>query len=243
MNNYNNIPSLKQYVRTIKDKNFKELEEAGLNWAKAAAKNHLSYEIEWLGVPIIQTPEDMVLMQELIFKIQPDFIVETGIAHGGGLIYYASLLEILGKGKVIGVDIDIREHNRKVIENHPLFKKIELIQGSSIDPMIIQEIKKRIPRNSKVIVCLDSNHIKPHVLEELKAYQQFIISNCYIVVFDTVISELARAGIDPQEYLNNSPKEAVTEFLKNNDKFEIDKSFNKLYVSSAPNGYLKKIKL
>ena len=130
--NYQNTSSLRKYVLTKENKNIGELEEAAIKWVKVSAENRLSYEIDWLGVPIIKTPEDMILMQELIFKVQPDIITETGIAHGGSLIYYASLLELLGNGKVIGVDIEIREHNRKVIEKHPMFKRIELIEGSSV---------------------------------------------------------------------------------------------------------------
>lgn len=242
MKNYENIPSLKKYVLTKKNKDVRELEEASLRWTKARQKNRLAYEIEWLGIPVIQTPEDLILIQELIFEVQPDFVIESGIAHGGGLIYYASLLELLGKGKVIGIDIDIREHNRKVIEAHPLFKKIELIEGSSTNAAVIQKIRKKIPRNFKVIVCLDSNHTKSHVLKELKLYQEFVIPGCYFVVFDTNSSELAEVSACDKKYMNNGPKEAVAEFLKINPNFEIDKRFNKLYISSSPNGYLKRIK-
>jgi len=145
---------LRKYVLTKKDKNIAELRKAGWNWVKAATKNKLSYEIDWLGIPVIQTPEDLILIQELIFKIKPDFIIETGIAHGGGLVFYASILELLGKGKVIGIDIEIREHNQKVIEAHPLFKKIEMLEGSSISARIIQRIRKRIPRGSKLLFFL-----------------------------------------------------------------------------------------
>lgn len=243
MNKYKNIPSLRKYVFTKKDKNIKELKEVGLRWARVSAENHLSYEIDWLGVPIIQTPEDLILMQELIFKIQPDLVIETGIAHGGGLIFHASLLELLNKGKIIGIDIEIREHNKKVIEAHPLFKRIEMLEGDSASEEIIQEIKKRIPENSKVIVLLDSNHTKKHVLRELQLYQEFIIPGCYIVVSDTIASKLAELGaVNEVKYANNGPKEAIDEFLKINDSFEIDKQFNKLYISSSPSGYLKKIK-
>lgn len=242
MTNYKNIPSLRKYVSTKEDKNQEELKKAASAWTKAAAANKLSYEVDWLGVPVIQTPEDLVLMQELIFKIQPDFIIECGIAHGGGLIYYASLFELLGKGQVIGVDIEIREHNRKVVEAHPLAKRIKLIEGDSASKEMLEKIKKMIPVNSRVIVCLDSDHTKPHVLKELELYKDLIMPECYFVVFDTITSELVEAGAAPEKYLNNSPKEAVDEFLKNNDKFKVDETFNKLYISDSPNGYLKRIK-
>ncbi len=240
--NYKNIPSLRKYVRIEENKDIRELEEAAIKWAKVSAENRLSYEIDWLGVPIIQTPEDMILMQELIFKIQPDFIIETGVAHGGSLIYYASLLELLGKGKVIGVDIEIRGHNRRVIEVHPMCKRIELLEGSSVSDETIEKITKIVPKNSKVIVCLDSNHTKEHVLKELQLYNNFVNPGSYIVVFDTITSKMARLGACEKSYINNGPKEAVEYFLKVNDNFEIDKHYNKLYISYSPNGYLKRIK-
>ena len=242
MQNQENESLLRKYVLTKKDKNIKELKEVGLKWVKVSAENRLSYEIDWLGVPVIQTPEDLVLMQELIFKVKPDFIIETGIAHGGGLIYYASLMELLGKGKAIGIDIEIREHNRKVIEAHPLSKRVEIIEGDSVAEKTIQEIRKRIPKNSKVIVCLDSSHFRDHVLRELELYQDFIIPGCYIVVFDTITSKMAEMKIADKKYINNSPKEAVDAFLKLNDNFKIDKQFNKLYISYNSNGYVKRIK-
>ena len=242
MNNYKHIPSLRDYVLVKKDKNIKELESAGAEWAKVCEDNKLSYEIDWLGVPVIQTPEDLVLMQELIFKIQPDVIVELGIAHGGGMIYEASLMELLGKGKVIGVDVEIRKHNRDVIEAHPLAKRIEMIEGSSIDESIVQEVKKKIPKEAAVLVFLDSNHTKPHVLSELEIYQDFVGVGSYMVVFDTISSRLAKQGVAKNIYVDNGPLEAVMEFLKTNDKFQIDKHFNKLYASHSQDGYLKRVK-
>ena len=242
MNKYENIPSIRRYVSIKENKNIRELEEAAIKWAKVSAENRLSYEIDWLGIPIIQTPEDMILMQELIFKVQPDVIIETGVAHGGSLIYYASLLEILGKGKVIGIDIEIREHNRKVIEKHPMFKRIDLVEGSSISEETIEKIRKMVPNNSKVIVCLDSNHTKNHVLKELQLYHGFVNLGSYIVVFDTITSKLSKVSNSEKIYLGNSPKEAIEEFLKEHNNFELDKSYNKLYVSSSQDGYLRRIK-
>ena len=242
MGTYNNLSSLREYVLTEDDKNNQELEKVGLQWARVAAENRLSYEIDWLGVPIIQTPEDLILMQELIFKVKPDVIIETGIAHGGSLVYYSSLVELVGKRKVVGVDIEIREHNRKVIEAHPLFKRIEMIEGDSVSERVIQEVRRRIPKNSKVIICLDSDHTKAHVLRELELYQEFVVPDCYIVVFDTNTSQLAELGACDKEYINNGPKEAVEEFLRINDNFEIDAHYNKLFISCSPDGYLKRIK-
>jgi len=236
------IPSLKKYVARCENKNEKDLEIVASEWMKVCAENKIDYELEWLGVPIIQTAEDIVLMQELIFKLQPDFIIETGIAHGGSLIYYASLLEILKKGTVIGIDIDIRKHNRKVIEAHPMFKRIEIIEGSSIDKKTIEKIKKIVGKKLKVIVCLDSNHTKDHVLKELELYKEFIQPGYYFVVFDMNTSQLAEMGVCDKTYLNNGPKEAVNEFLKNNKEFEIDIEFNKLYLSTSEDGYLRRLK-
>ncbi|MFC2005202.1 CmcI family methyltransferase, partial [Chloroflexota bacterium] len=159
----------------------------------------------------------------------------------GSLIFYASLMELLNKGKVIGIDIEIREHNRKVIEAHPMFRRIEMIERDSIADETIREIRKMVPENAKAIVCLDSNHTKAHVLKELELYKDFVVPGCYIIVFDTVISELARLGADDKKYINNSPKEAVEQFLVMNNNFKIDKQFNKLYVSTNLNGYLKRI--
>lgn len=248
--NYKNIPSLRNYPQTVyknfvltkEDKNTEELKRVAMEWAKTCSANKLSYEIDWLGVPIIQTVEDVVLLQELIFKVQPDVIIESGIAHGGGMIFEASILELLGKGKVIGVDIEIREHNRKVIEAHPLAKRIEMIQGSSIAEEIIYEVRRRIPHGSTVLVCLDSNHTKPHVLRELELYQQFVAPGSYIVVFDTIASDLAKAGLSEKIHIDNGPMEAIVEFLQRNSNFQIDTHFNKLYSSHNQNGYLKRIK-
>ena len=238
---YENLPSLREFVRTKEDKNEDELSEAAEKWLKVASENRLSYEIDWLGMPIIQTPEDMILMQELLFRIKPDFVIETGVAHGGSLVYYASLLELLGKGKVIGIDIDIREHNRKVIEAHPMFKRIELIEGDSTSEEIIGKVRYLVPPGSKVIVCLDSNHMKAHVSKELELYKQFVQPECYIVVFDTHTSRMADLGSADKNYSNNGPMEALNEFLINNKDFVIDNEYNKLYVSYSPNGYLRRV--
>ena len=242
MRNFENIPSLREHVLTRDDKDVQTLEEVGSQWRRVRFENRLDYEIDWLGVPIIQTPEELVLMQELIFRIRPDVIIETGIAHGGGLIFHASLAELLGKGKVIGVDIEIRAHNRKVIEMHPMFSRIELIEGDSAGDEVVQKVAERIPKGSRALVFLDSDHTKPHVLRELRAYSQFIPPGCYMVVLDTDASELAKLGASGEKYLDNGPKEAIRQFLQENDDFVIDKTFNRLYASTSPDGYLRRVK-
>jgi cephalosporin hydroxylase len=203
-----------------------------------------SYNFSWMGRPIIQYPQDMVAMQELIWEIKPDLIIETGIAHGGSLIYYASLLELIGTGEVLGVDIDIREHNRKEIESHPMFRRIKMIQGSSIDPQIVSQVANIAAEKQKIMVCLDSNHTHEHVLNEMKFYAPFVSKNSYLVVFDTIVEYL------PENYfgqkrswgIGNNPMTSVNEFLRNNKDFSIDHSIdNKLLISVAPSGYLKRI--
>lgn len=237
-----NDSPLRKYVRTKEDKDTEKLERTALEWISVSVENRLAYEIDWLGVPIIQTPEEMVLMQELIRKVQPDYIIETGVAHGGSLIFYASIMELIGKGNVIGIDIDIREHNRKVIEAHSLFKRITLIEGSSVSQDVITRVRNQIPMNSKVIVCLDSNHYKEHVLNELNLYKSFVPVHSYIVVCDTLTSRMAEFGVCDKSYVNNGPKEAVEEFLRENVNFQIDRTYNRLFVSYSPDGYLKRIK-
>ena len=242
MKDYSKLTSLRKYVLTEENKNEKELKETALEFVTASAKNKLAYEIEWLGIPVIQTPEDLILMQELIFKIKPDVILETGIAHGGSLIYYASLLELIGKGKVIGIDIDIREHNRKVIEVHPMMERVEMIEGDSLSVSILQQVKSKISENSTVLVALDSDHTRDHVYQELKLFSQFVSPESYIVVFATHTSDMAKRGAAADFYIDNGPMEAINMFLKETNDFVIDEYYNKLYTSYSPNGYLKKVK-
>jgi cephalosporin hydroxylase len=207
-------------------------------------KAQYSYNFSWMGRPIIQYPQDMIAMQEIIWQVKPDLIIETGIAHGGSLIFYASLLELIGKGVVLGIDIDIREHNRKEIEAHPMFKRIRMIQGSSIDASLVREVEKIAAGNQTVMVCLDSNHTHSHVLDELKFYSPFVTVGSYLVVFDTIVEDM------PENYLpgrswgrGDNPKTAVHEFLKTHPEFVIDTDMdNKLLISVAPQGYLKRIK-
>lgn len=240
--NYDDVPSLRKYVLVKKNKKISELEKAGFEWAVVCDKNKLSYEIDWLGIPVIQTPEDLILLQELIFKVKPDYIIELGIAHGGGMIFEASLLELLGKGNVIGIDVEIRAHNRTAIEAHPLSHRIQMIEKSSIAAETIEEVQTMVPAGSKVIVCMDSDHTKPHVLRELELYRQFVPVGCYVVVFDMISSALAKLKAAKKLYLDNGPSEAVEEFLRVDKNFEIDKEFNKLYSAHNRNGYLRRIR-
>lgn len=183
-------------------------------------------------------------MQELIWEIKPDIVVECGVAHGGSLVLYASILEIIGKnGKVIGVDIDIRDHNRKAIESHLLAHRIVLIQGSSTDESIVEKVKQQIKGHEKVLVTLDSNHTREHVKAELDLYSPMVTKGSYLVVFDTLIEDMPDDTYPGKPWgKGNNPKTAVFEFLKENDQFEIDYDFeSKLMLTVAPSGYLKKV--
>lgn len=236
------IKNIKKFVRTKKNKDIRSLKKDALTWTRTAWQNKMDYDVTWLGIPIMQNPYDIILMQELIFDLKPDVIIETGIAHGGSLIYYSSLVELLGKGKVIGIDIDIRDHNRKLIEKHPLIKRVTMIEGNSTDKQVIDKIKKLFKKGDKILVILDSNHTKKHVYTELNVYKDIVTAGSYIVVFDTFIPCLGDLR-SLASFKNNSPMEAVRLFVKRNkDSFVIDKSYNKFLVSSCPNGFLKRLR-
>jgi cephalosporin hydroxylase len=224
----------------------KELVEAANQFNVESNKALYSYNFSWMGRPIIAYPQDMIAMQEIIWEVQPDLIIETGIAHGGSIIYYASLLELIGKnGKVLGIDIDIRAHNRALIEGHPMYKRIDMIEGSSIDPHIAKQVYAVAKNYQNILVCLDSNHTHDHVLQELHLYSKLVSKYSYCVVFDTIVEFL------PTDYMpggrpwnpGDSPLSAVSDFLNTTDHFVVDSSIdNKLLVSVAPGGYLKRIK-
>ncbi len=204
-----------------------------------------SYNFTWMGIPIIQYPQDIVAMQEIIWRVQPDLIIETGIAHGGSLIFNASMLELIGKdAQVLGIDIEIREHNRIQIEKHPMSKRITMLQGSSVEKEIIKEVRKYTDGKKKVLVCLDSNHTHEHVLNELELYSPFVSKDSYLVVFDTIIEDLPAGSFSDRPWnKGDNPKTAVWKFLETHKEFEIDESVhNKLLITVAPDGYLKRIK-
>lgn len=212
---------------------------------KAMVDYKYTYNFNWMGRPIIQLPQDMVAMQEIIWEVKPDLIIETGIAHGGGLVFYASLLEAMGGDAfVLGVDIDIRAHNREAIEKHPMSKRIKMIQGSSIDKDVVDKVSQIARDKKRVLITLDSNHTHEHVLEELKAYSPLVTKDSYMVVFDTLIEDMDDTTFSDRPWgKGNSPKTAVWEFLKINDKFEIDHKLEaRLLFTVAPDGYLRCIK-
>ena len=223
----------------------KMLRESSKAFLDESVRTKYSYNFSWMGRPIIQYPQDIIAMQEIIWHVKPDLIIETGIAHGGSLIFYASMLELLGgEGKVLGIDIDIREHNRREIEKHPMFKRITMIEGSSVDERVIETVRKYAQGKKRVLVCLDSLHTHDHVLRELEAYSLLVTRGSYCVVFDTIVEDLLdEYSTDRPWGKGNNPKTAVREFLKKNDRFVIDKKIeNKLLITVAPEGYLKCVK-
>lgn len=215
------------------------------NFLIAADRHNWSYQWTWLGLPIIQLPSDIVAMQELIWTWKPDLIIETGVARGGSLILSASVLQLLGRGRVLGIDIDIRDHNRRAIESHPLADRITLLEGSSLDDQIIAEASRQAEQVDRVMVVLDSNHTHDHVLSELFAYSPLVSLGQYLVVCDTVVEDLPPQDHRPRPWgPGNNPDTALQEFLRDNRNFEVDKEIqNKLLISSSPGGYLHRVLL
>ncbi len=235
------------------------LQDAAYKFLQASTAPKYSYNFHWLDRPIIQYPQDIVAMQELLWEVKPDLVIETGIAHGGSLIFSASILAMMdmcdaieagttldpsrSARKVIGVDIDIRPHNRTAIEAHPMASRIEMFEGSSIDPEMFSKIEAAAKGYERVLVCLDSNHTHDHVRQELELYAPLTSVGSYCVVFDTLIEDMPQ-----DEYPNrswgpgNNPKTAVWDYLKSHPEFEIDKSIaGKLLVTVAHDGFLKRI--
>lgn len=233
--------------------------ECSARFTLATIAAQYSYNFAWLGRPIIQYPQDMVAMQELIWSVRPDLIIETGIAHGGSLILSASMLAMLdlcdaidagetidpriSRRKVLGIDIDIRPHNRAAIESHPMASRIEMIQGSSVAPEIIQQVQSIASDYKCVLVCLDSNHTHDHALAELEAYAPLTSLGSYCVVFDTIVEDLPKDMFADRPWgPGNNPKTAVWEYLKSHREFIIDESIeHKLLITVAPDGYLRRI--
>ncbi|MDR1872598.1 MAG: cephalosporin hydroxylase family protein [Deltaproteobacteria bacterium] len=216
--------------------------EASRGFLKESLKVDYSYNFSWLGRPIIQYPQDIVALQEIIWATKPKLIVETGVAHGGTSVFLASMLELLGgEGMVLSLDIEIRAHNRPLIENHPLAKRIKLLEGDSIGPEAIAEAQSLAERYGPTMVMLDSSHTHDHVLAELRLYSKLVTKGCYLVVFDGVVEQF------PELYSNNArpwgpgnnPLTATRAFLAENDDFIIDWDLlNKLAITAAPEGYL-----
>ena len=238
--------------------NYEEFLDVTKAWFASANKSKYSYHFEWLGRPVIQYPQDLMAMQEIIWRVKPDLIIETGIAHGGSLIFSASMLKLLDSCEtppavhdndetatsrlVLGIDIDIRSHNQRALDNHPMSRSIRMIQGSSIDADIIGQVHDIASAYKNILVCLDSNHTHEHVLAELEAYAGLVTAGSYCVVFDTVIDDMPADTFSNRPWgPGNNPKTAAKEFLKNHVEFEIDKSVqNRYMITAAPDGFLRR---
>lgn len=213
-------------------------------WFDAVTRHRYSYHFRWLGLPIIQFPQDVVALQEIVWRTAPDLVIETGVARGGSLVFYASMMRLLGRGHVIGVDVDIRPENRAAIEAHPLGGDITLIQGSSTDPAVVARVHDLARGASKVMVVLDSLHTHDHVLAELAAYAPLVSPDAYLVVLDTCVEMMAPDHFPDRPWARgNNPYTAVHAFLGTTDDFVIDREIaTKLLVTVAPDGYLRRAK-
>lgn len=237
----------------------KDLQALSRIWVREITPHKWAYNFSWLGRPAIQFPNDAWAMQELVWRIKPDLIIETGIAHGGSLVMNASLLALVdlceaieadepldprvSQRKVLGIDIDIRSHNRTAIEAHPMASRIQMIEGSSVAPEVIAQVQQVAQGFERVLVCLDSNHTHAHVLAELEAYAPLVSEGSYCVVFDTIVEDMPKAMFPDRPWgPGDNPKTAVWEYLKTHPEFEIDESIpHKLLITVAPDGYLRKI--
>lgn len=220
------------------------LERMSIDITAESDRHQYSYVWRWLGLPIIQMPTDVVVMQELIWEYRPQVIIETGIARGGSVIFFASLLQLIGDGTVVAVDIDIRPHNRRAIEMHPFGHRVQLIEGSSTDPSIVEEVAARVDGAERVMVVLDSNHTEAHVLDELRQYAPMVTPGQYLVVADTIVEYLPPQTHRPRPWgQGNNPKTALDAYLSECDRFVIDEEVNgKLLMTSTPRGYLRCVK-
>ena len=246
---------MKEFEREVAERiaangNDAPLQAAAHGFMTASIAAQYSYNFSWLGRPIIQYPQDIVAMQELIWSLQPDLIVETGIAHGGSLIFSASMLELNAAcggpkdARVVGVDIDIRAHNRAAIEAHPMMRRITMIEGSSVAPQVVAAIRAHTVGKKTVLVCLDSNHTHDHVLAELAAYAPMTTVGSYCVVFDTVVEELPKELSFARPWgPGDNPMTAARAYLARHPEFEIDRRFDaRLLIGVAPQGYLRRVR-
>ena len=209
-------------------------------WIKTGWAAKYSYNFCWMGRPVIQLPEDLLMVQELIHKVQPQVVIETGLAHGGSSVFYASLLEILGRGRVISIDIEIRPQNREAIEAHPLKKRITLIERSSVAPETLEQVRNLISPNEKVMVILDSNHTKEHVRRELELYGPLVTCGSYVVAADGIMEDLTDVPGGKAEWTRDNPKAAVHEFLASHSEFEIDPEPTRSGITYWPDAYLRR---
>lgn len=218
-------------------------------WIRSGWDAKYVYGFSWMGRPIIQLPEDMIRIQELIYALRPDVVIETGVAHGGSLVFYATLLKAMGQGRVIGIDIDIRPHNRQAIEAHEMSPLIELIQGSSIDPVTVSSVAESVAAGDRALVILDSNHSRAHVLAELRAYSRFVPVGSYLVACDGIMQEVVGGERTHPDWITDNPQSAVADFLAESDHFVLEEPsipFNEGRITGRvtywPNAYLRRVK-
>lgn len=218
-------------------------------WLRSGWDTKYVYSFTWLGRPIIQLPEDMIRIQEVIYTVKPDIIIETGVAHGGSLIFYASLCKLMNRGRVIGIDIEIRPHNRKAIEEHELFEYITLVEGNSLEERILKKVRETVKPGKRGFVILDSEHSKQHVLAELNSYSKFVAVDSYIVACDGIMADLVGAPRSSEDWSWNNPKAAAEEFIKTHDDFIIEEPsfpFNEGLITERvtywPSAFLRRIK-
>jgi len=217
------------------------LQKAWQSFHREIVKIKYAYNFKWCGIPILKIPQDIIALQEIIWKVRPDLIIETGVAHGGSCIFFASMLELLGRGEVIGVEIGLYPETRKTIFEHPLSKRITIIDGSSTDIKVINKIKELV-KGKMVMVCLDSDHTHDHVLKELELYSPIVSIGSYLVVDDTGVEDLPEGTVSNRAWgKGNNPGTALAEFLKKNTNFIVDKTYTKLIITGSPGGYLRKV--
>ena len=214
---------------------------AGL-WLKLSAEYKLMYGLTWLGVPIIQLPGDIVMMQELIWKLRPDFIVECGFAHGGSAIFYASILELIGKGEVIGIDVEVRSYNRAAVRSHPLSKRVHILEGSSVDRPVADRVESIVRGSRCVLVVLDSNHGSGHVFREMEMYQGLVTESSYLVVMDGAQAHVWDTPGGKEEWRTSNPIQAIDRFLAAHPEFEEDPHYTRVEVTSSPRGFLRRLR-
>jgi len=209
-------------------------------WVRSGWQQRLSYRLTWMGIPIIQLPEDLLMMQELIYKVRPAIVIETGTAHGGTAIFYASVLELLGQGRVVSIDVEIRPYNRLAIQAHPLSERVTLIEGSSVSDTVVSQVRQIIRPQETVLVALDSNHSYSHIRTELESYAPLVTPGSYLVVFDGIMEAIADAPGGKPEWKSDNPGRAVRDFLEGHPEFEVDSYYNRLFVTYCPAGFLRR---
>lgn len=211
-------------------------------WTKVACEHRMMYQPTWLGIPVIQYAEDIVMMQELIWRLRPDVIVETGVAHGGSAVLYASVLELIGHGKVVAVDVEIRPHNRQAITAHPMARRIELIEGSSTAPETLAKVKAAVGDAAKVLVTLDSNHSAAHVRKEIELYAPMVSPDSYLVVMDGAQEIMADIPRGKAEWRTDNPLVAIREFVAGTKDWEVDPHYTRMLVTSNPQAFLRRVR-